>query len=236
MAHVGQKLALGAAGALGCVPGLGHLLVDGPQLSDPAGNFLFQMLVVVPQLSITLRDVPEHMVETIHQQPDLRIAAVNVMHGIAGGWRHGAHVPRQRQDRSGNGTLQPVAQQESNPKRKEQYPESNDCVASEERVELGKVGFHEHRSQEFSIPIDPVGDAQRFAAKTAAFRRRAFRNTAGAGAGPEVSRKRLALAVVNSRANHVRFQPQRAQRLCNTFWVIERNCRRAVEPYDVGLQ
>src|SRR5260370_4646503 len=77
MAHVGEKLALGAAGAFGALLGALQRGIRGYELACSKRHLLLQVILMVDEGLVTVLDLREHTVKDIDEPAELVIALLD---------------------------------------------------------------------------------------------------------------------------------------------------------------
>ena len=104
--HIGEKLAFGAAGRLGLVPGLDQLDIGSQQLGSACLNFVLQAVAMSQQFAVAALDFGEHLIERIGELPELVVGPARRPRRIVLFPRDTRDGLRQVGDRPGNGALQ----------------------------------------------------------------------------------------------------------------------------------
>ena len=111
VAHVGEELALGAAGFHRLVARADEIGVGGAQLGGARLDGLLELILVMQQLQVPLLNLAEHLVESADQLADLVVAAVRLgAKVVAPLARDGARDAGEPHQRHGDDALQPRRQ------------------------------------------------------------------------------------------------------------------------------
>ena len=151
VAHVGEELALGAAGFHGLVARRRHVGVERAQFGRARLDCRFEALLLLQQLRVALLDLVEHLVEAVDEHRHLVVAP--------GGRRLGAHVVAplagddagdvgQPQQRDRNDALQPRSNRECEPQGGEQHEAHNLSEAGGAARDPVQVRLDDHRADD----------------------------------------------------------------------------------------
>ena len=149
--HVGQELALGAAGALGSFLGRPQVGIEQPQVGGLPRHFVLQAVLVGFELPVAALDLHQHFVEAGDQFPTSSSVSTWARKRVVAGAGNGACDPQQTANRAGDDALQSHGEKKRNQRGVQQYAEDDGGIAQQPRVQLAQMRVHHHGSQAFAI-------------------------------------------------------------------------------------
>ena len=168
VAHVGEKLALGAARLHRPVAGDDQFLVAGLQLRGARVDGLFEVVLLQQQLLIALLDVRQHRVELVDQLADLVVVARRGADVVAAAVADQTRHRDQPRDRVEDQARRRARQAERNPEAAEQRAGDDRREAREPGPDFVGVGLHLDAADDLVVQRNRPDDAQAAAARTRA--------------------------------------------------------------------
>ena len=226
VAHIGQELALGSAGLLRPVFGLGELGVHPSQLGGAGQHLLLQALSLALQFAVATLDVRQHIVEAIDQRPQLVVARLVGADSVVLQPGYGPGRLRQVNHGVRYDPLQPCRDQEGGPSGQQHHRQQNRNRAAQPLVHRPQVQFDPDPSEVLALQVNPAGHDQPAVPEDApVFRGRllGFLLAAPAEGGKRTSGSRVDLGRL-----HRRLGVEPAQQLIGRSDIFERQCGRAI--------
>ena len=210
MTHIGQELALGAAGGLGFLLGLPQFAVGTKQFRGARFHLLFQLVPMFQKLLVPLLNFRQHAVEAIDQLPHLVIGSLHGARSII--FLGGDDLSCSGEVRNGlrNDALKPGRKRKCQQGRRQKHDHSGSQKSLQAHLDFHQIGFQIDGANGLLGEHDTLEKPQPVVFKPAAIGPKARKRTLLLSSVTKVDGKELPVGGIQGCGHHRSLSPQGA--------------------------